>query len=172
MTKPSSGSVLSPSIKLSAVFHLHANHPGELSPGLLLFYSMKIATYIIRFLLSLLFIWHGIEKLFLQTPMKDQGFNEAFTHFYDLLSNSGFLLFVGVCQLLCGILLVFKRTSLLGAIMLVPLLLCLIMTHVFISHNTTYILFDSALLGLNTIVILSNLTLLKITFLSSQDTVF
>lgn len=104
--------------------------------------------------------------------MEDQGFYESFIHFYDLLSHSGFLLFVGVCQFLCGILLVFKRTSLLGAIMLVPLLLCLVMTHVFISHNTTYILFDSVLFGLNAVLILSQLPLLKTTFLSTQDTVF
>ena len=109
---------------------------------------MTIVTYIIRFLLALMFIYAGIEKLFL--PYNPSVFRadapevaEEFFTFYELLQASGYLYFVGFFQLVCGILLVFKRTYLLGSIMLVPLTLCLLMTHVFFSEYLGFILFDS-----------------------------
>jgi len=115
---------------------------------------MKVATYIIRFLLALIFIYAGIEKLFL--PYDPSVFradaaeaDPAFFIFYDLLQNAGYLYFVGFFQLLCGILLVFKRTYLLGSIMLVPLLLCLLMTHIFFSKYPPYIFFDNTMFALN-----------------------
>ena len=109
---------------------------------------MTIVTNIIRFLLALMFIYAGIEKLFL--PYNPSVFRadapevaEEFFTFYELLQASGYLYFVGFFQLVCGILLVFKRTYLLGSIMLVPLTLCLLMTHVFFSEYLGFILFDS-----------------------------
>lgn len=56
-----------------------------------------------------------------------------FFEFYYLLEKTGYLYFVGFFQLLCGLLLLIKRAQILGSIMLMPLLLCLLMTHVFIS---------------------------------------
>lgn len=115
---------------------------------------MKIATYIIRFLLALLFIYAGMEKLFL--PYDPSIFkadaaeaDPSFFVFYDLLQNAGFLYFVGFFQLVCGLLLVFKRTYLLGCIMLVPLILCLLMTHAFFSKYPPFIVFDSTMMALN-----------------------
>lgn len=112
---------------------------------------MRIANYIIRFLLALIFIWAGIEKLFL--PYNPSVFRanaaeaqEAFFTFYELLQGSGYLYFVGFFQLLCGLLLVFKRTWFLSSIMLVPLILCLLMTHVFFSKYNLFIAFDAAFL--------------------------
>ncbi|MEM8999558.1 MAG: DoxX family membrane protein [Bacteroidota bacterium] len=115
---------------------------------------MHIFVYIIRFLLALIFIYAGIEKLFLpydpsvfQTDAAEA--DAIFFTYYDLLQGSGYLYFVGFFQLLCGSLLVFKRTYLLGSMMLVPLMLCLLMTHVFFSKYLPFILFDSVLFALN-----------------------
>lgn len=84
---------------------------------------MKIAVYVIRILLALMFIWAGIEKLFL--PFNPSVFRantaeaaEEFFTFYELLQSTGYLYFVGFFQLLCGILLLFKRTYILAAISL------------------------------------------------------
>jgi len=108
---------------------------------------MKITVYIIRFVLALIFIWAGIKKLFL--PYNPSVFRadvaeaeEAFFTFYELLQGAGYLYFVGFFQLLCGVLLIFKRTWLLSSIMLVPLMLCLLMTHVFFSKYNLFIAFD------------------------------
>ena len=115
---------------------------------------MHILVYIIRFLLATTFLYAGIEKLFL--PYDPSVFrtdaaeaDPLFFTYYDLLQGSGYLYFVGFFQLLCGLLMVFRRTYLLGSIMLVPLMLCLLMTHVFFSKYLPFILFDSTLFALN-----------------------
>lgn len=115
---------------------------------------MKIAAYIIRFLLAFMFIYAGIEKLFL--PYDPSVFrtdageaDPLFFTYYDLLQGSGYLFFVGFFQLSCGLMLVFRRTYLLGSIMLVPLILCLLMSHVFFSKYLPFIIFDSVMLALN-----------------------
>lgn len=135
---------------------------------------MKIATYIIRFLLALLFIWAGIEKLFLPyDPTEFQtevaGTDPLFFEFYDLLHRAGYLSFVGFFQLLCGALMIFKQTYLLGSIMFVPLILCLLMTHVFFSKNWLYIVFDSATFCVNLFLLLQHSKALKTTILKPQD---
>ena len=138
---------------------------------------MKIAVYVIRFLLALLFIYAGIEKLFL--PYNPSVFkadismtDPQFFVFYDLLMNAGFLYFVGFFQLLNGLLLVFKRTYLLGAVMMVPLLLCLLMSQVFIARYIWFILFDSTLFVMNALLIAPHFRELKSLFLKKQKTLF
>jgi len=135
---------------------------------------MKIATYIIRLFLALLFIHAGFEKLFLpyhatefQTEIAET--NPLFFEFYELLHKAGYLYFVGIFQFLCGALMVFKRTYLLGSIMFVPLILCLLMTHVFFSQNWLYMIFDSVTLSLNLFLLLQHAKALKATILKSQD---
>ena len=135
---------------------------------------MKIATYIIRFLLAILFIYAGIEKLFLPyDPTEFQteiaGTDPLFFEFYDLLHRAGYLYFVGFFQFLCGALMVFKRTYLLGSIMFVPLILCLLMTHIFFSKNWLYIVFDSVTFCVNLFLIVQQAKALKATILKPQD---
>ncbi|WPQ60115.1 hypothetical protein SIO70_17370 [Chitinophaga sancti] len=116
---------------------------------------MKIVYYILRGLLALQFIYVGIEKLWL--PFHADGIHGSvdFQAFYLLLHRTGYLYFVGFFQLLCGLLLVFKKTYLLGAVMLIPLLLCLLATHVFISGNTDYMCYDIVLLGFDLLLLFS-----------------
>ena len=135
---------------------------------------MKIVVYIIRFLLALLFIWAGVEKLFL--PYDPSVFranaadsNPLFFEFYDLLQKSGYLYFVGFFQLLCGVMLVFKRTYLLGSVMLIPLVLCLLNTHIFFSKNAFYIGFDSVMLLMVIFLISGSYTELKSIFFKTKS---
>lgn len=135
---------------------------------------MRVGFYIIRFLLALLFIWAGVEKLFL--PYDPSVFransldsNPMFFEFYDLLQNAGYLYFVGFLQLLCGILMIFKRTYLLGSVMLVPLIMCLLMTHVFFSKNTFYMVFDTSLFCLNALLIAQQWKQLKAVLIQKQQ---
>ncbi|MEL7268278.1 MAG: DoxX family membrane protein [Bacteroidota bacterium] len=138
---------------------------------------MKIATYIIRFLLALMFVWAGIEKLFL--PYNPSVFRadaaeaqEVFFTFYELLQSSGYLYFVGFFQLLCGLFLIFKRTWLLGSIMLVPLMLCLLMTHVFFSKYSLFILFDVLFFSMVLFLVLSRYRDWQPVLLKKQQGIF
>ncbi len=135
---------------------------------------MKIVIYIARFLLALIFIYAGIEKIFL--PYNPSVFKSdvemtdpKFFQFYDFLMGTGYLYFVGFFQLLNGLLLVFKRTYLLGAIMMVPLMLCLLMTHIFISRYVGFILFDGAMFLLNGLLIAKHFKELEQVFLKPQN---
>lgn len=135
---------------------------------------MKILVYIFRFLLALMFVYSGVEKLFIPyDPLlfaaNAAGSDPSFITFYELLHNTGYLYFVGFFQLLCGVLLLFKRTYLLGAIMLVPILLCLLMTHVFFSKNTFYLIFDSSLFLMNILLVLKHWKDLKLVLLKPQS---
>ena len=135
---------------------------------------MKIVIYIARFLLALIFIYAGIEKIFL--PYNPSVFKSdvemtdpKFFQFYDFLMGTGYLYFVGFFQLLNGLLLVFKRTYLLGAIMMVPLMLCLLMTHIFISRYVGFILFDGAMFLLTGLLIARHFKELEQVFLKPQN---
>jgi len=134
---------------------------------------MHLIRYIIRFLLALIFVYAGIEKLFL--PYNPSVFktdvemaDPKFFEFYDFLMGTGYLYFVGFFQLLNGLLLIFRRTYLLGSVMMVPLMLCLLMTHVFISKYTGFIIFDSVMFLLNAVLLLSHFKDLRVTFLAHQ----
>lgn len=138
---------------------------------------MVVATYIIRFLLALIFIYAGIEKLFM--PYNPSVFKSdvamtdpKFFDFYDFLMGTGYLYFVGFFQLLNGLLLVFRRTYLLGAVMMIPLMLCLLMTHVFISRYVGYIVFDGVMFLMNSFLVFTHYTELKTTFLKPQPRLF
>ena len=114
---------------------------------------MKIVVYLIRFVLALVFIWAGIEKLFLPYDAAAFKSNNELADgslflFYDLMQNAGYMYFVGFFQLLCGLLLIFGRTHLLGAIMLVPIMLCMLMTQIFFSQYAAWIFFDCILFTL------------------------
>ncbi len=138
---------------------------------------MKILTYVLRLLLAFIFIYAGIEKLFLPYdpsifPADAAEADPLFFTYYDLLQSSGYLYFVGFFQLLCGLLLVFKRTYLLGSIMLVPLMLCLLMTHVLFSKYLPFILFDTAMLALNLVLLFGKYKEWKPIVLQPQNTLF
>lgn len=130
---------------------------------------MKYTLYVIRFLLALLFIYAAIDKIINPVLPKDEiGISTEFIAFYSLLLESKFMYFVCACQFICGFLLLFNRTYLLGAIMFVPLLLCLIMVHVFISNSSFYILFDSSLFLMNSILIVYRFKKIKPIFINSN----
>jgi len=131
---------------------------------------MKIIVYIIRFLLGVLFMYVAIDKIINPAIPKDEiGISAAFISFYSLLLESNFIYFVCFIEFLCGFLLLFKRTYLLGGIMFVPVLLCLLMVHFFISKNTFYLLFDGSLFLLNSILIVYRLKDIKQGILKPQN---
>ena len=131
---------------------------------------IKISLYIIRFLLALVFIPSAIGTMVNPTvPGIESGVSEDFIVFYEILVKTGYIHFVVFFQIICGLLMVFKRTYLLGGVMFVPLLLCLLNTHIFISKSSFYLIFDAILLLLTTVVIISRARPLMKVFLKKQS---
>ncbi len=134
---------------------------------------LNITNYLIRLFLAYTFIPHGIEKLVAKIDVQEYiayGLGKPFIDFYLLLESSGYIFFVGFFQLLCGTLLIFKRTYLLGAVMMIPLTLCMLACHVFLSHSVAFMLYDACVLVTNLFLVLSSFTILKQVFLKPQAT--
>ncbi len=133
---------------------------------------MRFTNWIIRALLIVLFTFAGIEKLFL--PYDKEIFaasktnsDPIFVDYYDLLMTTGYLNYVGIIQLIIAVLLVFSRTYLLGAIMLLPLMVSIIMTHVFLSGDLIYLAMDTGFLLMNLALIWPHREKLSKTFFTT-----
>lgn len=132
----------------------------------------RILWALIRVLPGLLFVYSGIEKLFL--PFDATQFTAHyqtrpdFIAFYTLLQRTGYLYFVGFFQLFCGVLLLFRKTYLLGAIMLIPLLFCLLATHIFISKDMGWLLYDCLILTFTVTLIIPHYKKLMQIFLPAS----
>lgn len=82
----------------------------------------------VRFLIGSIFISYGYFKLFgkqfgiteteLLTPIKDLSLFKVSWYLFD---HQPFKAFIGVSQIICGLLLVINRTALLGAFMFLPI---------------------------------------------------
>jgi len=133
---------------------------------------MIILTYIIRIILMLQFVYAGVEKLFLPFDAdkfaKENTGMETFIRFYTLLNDTGYLYFVGLFELLCGILLIFNKTYLLAAVMMIPLLLCIVTTHLLISHSPFRLAYDSFLLLMNAMLLFRHYKALNRFFLHNM----
>ena len=94
---------------------------------------MKIAILISRFLLGMGFIIFGLNILhpFLTSPPPPEGSLAA--QFVAVMVPSHWITFVGVLQLLGGLLLVIGRTAPLGRVVLGPILVNILAFHIFLQ---------------------------------------
>jgi len=94
---------------------------------------MKIAILISRFLLGMGFVIFGLNILhpFLTSPPPPDGSLAA--QFVAVMVPSHWITFVGVLQLLGGLLLVIGRTAPLGLVVLGPILVNILAFHIFLQ---------------------------------------
>lgn len=126
-------------------------------------YAIQGLSYVFRAYLAYVFIPHGWEKLTERiNPQEyiDYGLGGAFLDFYLIWETSGFIWVIGAAQLIGGLLLLLKPTTLLGAIWLFPITLGMTACHVFISHALDFLYFDLMLLLFNTYLLVEHYTLL------------
>lgn len=96
-------------------------------------YKSKIFDYliiVIRFLLAIIFLSYGYGKLTdgqfglsiqeLQKPIKELNLFQIGWYLFD---QQPFKFFIGVSQIICGILLLINRTVLIGAILFLPIVI-------------------------------------------------
>ena len=94
---------------------------------------MKIAILISRFLLGMGFIIFGLNILhpFMTSPPPPEGSLAA--QFVAVMVPSHWIAFVGVLQLVGGLLLVIGRTAPLGLVVLGPILVNILAFHIFLQ---------------------------------------
>lgn len=105
----------------------------------------------IRFVVSLLFglmmINSGLNKIFNYIPVLAD-MPEKMKHFAQLLDEIGWIMpLVAVVEILGGVLVVTNRYRALGALMLFPILIGILLTHIFVAPSGLPIAL--VLLGIN-----------------------
>jgi len=95
---------------------------------------MKIAMIIVRTLMGLLFIFGAVVFLFnLFTPPPMEGPLKTFNE--GLAATGYFFTFLKITELVCGILLVVGRFVPLALIILSPIILNILMVHLFLDRS-------------------------------------
>ncbi|MEO9965463.1 MAG: DoxX family membrane protein [Reichenbachiella sp.] len=105
--------------------------------------KLKIAVFVINMLLGGLFIYAGVQKFAPKTPRSStEQATELPDHVVKIKAMIGglkgteyFWPFLGIAEILCGLLLFTQRYALLGAVMLVPLSLNIFLFHLFLEPH-------------------------------------
>ena len=95
---------------------------------------MKIVTIIARILLALLFLVSGIDKLFHIFPPQPLPPGAA-GQFVGVLTATKYLVFVGLCEAVGGILLIVNRFVPLGLTILGPVIVNILLTGFLLDHR-------------------------------------
>lgn len=88
--------------------------------------------------LGVFFIYKGVDKHFL-SPCKvygpDSTLPQDYMNLMNALCSSGFTKVTGFFEVLAGLLLIFQRTRLLGAILLMPVITTIFLFHLLIDNR-------------------------------------
>lgn len=128
-------------------------------------------SYIFRAFLAYVYIPHGYEKLTSKIDPQeyiDFGLEGDFLDFYLIWERTGFIWVIGAAQFIGGLLLLFRRTSLFGAVFLVPISLGMFFSHVYISHAMDFLYFDLIILALNIYLLIEHWKELNKVFFKPQ----
>ena len=95
---------------------------------------MKIVTMIARILLALLFLVSGLDKLFHFFPPQPLPPGAA-GKFMDALMSTKYLVFIGLCEAVGGILLIINRFVPLALTILGPVIVNILLTGTLMDHR-------------------------------------
>ena len=103
----------------------------------------------VRWFLAAIFIWPGLEKLsgeLFRRAANDPGLFP----FFDALHSTGlYWRFVGLSQVVAGVLLLFRRTALLGVLMCLPIYANIVVLLLALPFDLPSIIAGAVLLGVN-----------------------
>lgn len=88
--------------------------------------------------LGIFFIYKGIDKHFLHHCAFLDGSKDIpknYTNLINALCESGFMVIVGLVEILAGLLLVFPRTRFAGVLMILPVITTIFLFHVMIDNR-------------------------------------
>ena len=139
--------------------------------------ALKVLVIVMRISLGVLFIYAGIQKFIpKERPKTEQAATELPDHvvkikgFIGGLKQTGYFWeFVGVAEILAGVLLISQYYALLGAVLLIPLTLNIFLFHAFLEpHDTGELVMTSLYLTANIFIIGYHYPSLKQTFLNHK----
>ena len=128
---------------------------------------LQLIVQIAAILLGLFFVYAGGKKLFLPPAPRGTGPSTLPPEFIDLLkalSASGyFMVMVAWFQLCSGILLLFRKTHVLGALLLLPVTFNIFVIHVALDNRIYEYFFTGFLLLVNVTILIPHLNKFLIT---------
>jgi len=96
---------------------------------------MKIAIIIARVLLGLAFVVFGLNMFLHFIPQPKETPAPLVADYMQALFMSGFIYVVGACQVAGGLLLLIGRFVALGLVILGPVIVNILLFHIFLQHN-------------------------------------
>lgn len=116
---------------------------------------MKIVKFIFCLLFGLMFINAGLDKFFHYTPTPK--FTEAQMKIYAAFGEIGWLMpLVGLVEIIGGLLFIFPKTRALGAIIILPVMVGILLHNVYRDPSSTGIAISVILFLVNIWIIVDN----------------
>lgn len=116
---------------------------------------MKILKFIICLLFALTFINAGLNKFFQYAPMPKM--TDEQMKIYAAFGEIGWLLpLVGAVEIIGGILFIFPKTRALGAIIILPVMVGIVLQNVYRDPSQTGIIMSVVLFLINIWIIIDN----------------
>lgn len=91
--------------------------------------------FVVSLLFALVFINSGLNKFFNYMPMPKDMPQEVMQYFGYVSGIKWLLPLVAVAEILGGILIIFRKTRALGALMIFPVMIGILLTHIFNVPN-------------------------------------
>ena len=101
---------------------------------------MTLISKIAQFLLGLIFVVFGLNGLFTFIPVPE------FHPFMEMMVSTGFITVVKVLEVIGGLLLIFRRYTLLGMLILGPIVVNILLYHLLIDPRNMVVGFVNLLL--------------------------
>ncbi|REC48231.1 DoxX family protein [Chryseobacterium pennipullorum] len=116
---------------------------------------MKIVKFILCLLFGIMFINAGLNKFLNYSPTPK--LTEAQLKIYAAFGEIGWLLpLVGAVEIIGGLLFIFPKTRALGAIIILPVMVGIVVHNLFRDPSTTGIIISAALFLINIWILIDN----------------
>jgi putative oxidoreductase len=91
--------------------------------------------FVLSLLFGLMFINAGLNKFFFYMPMPENAPAEGMKDFAAMMEISWLMPLVAVAEILGGVLVIIPKTRALGAIVIFPIMVAILLTHIFVDTS-------------------------------------
>jgi putative oxidoreductase len=104
--------------------------------------------FVASLLFALMFINGGLNKFFMYMPMPENPPAEGMKDFAAMMEISWLMPLIAIMEIIGGILIIIPRTRALGAVVIFPIMIGILLTHIFVDTSTLPVaLILAAILG-------------------------
>ena len=91
--------------------------------------------FVVALLFGLLFINAGLNKFFNYMPMPENMAEETFRDFRAMKEIVWLMPLLGLTEIIGGLLIIYKKKRALGAVILFPIVVGIVLTHIFVDRS-------------------------------------